>query len=300
MIIPDGAADIILGANGSRPIKCRRTRLEMDVVRDAIYDVLDDQHPATVRGVYYQVVSAGAVPKTEAQYKTVVRLLVEMRANGTIPYTWIADATRWMRKPRTYSSLGSMLDHTVATYRRALWDDQDTYVEVWLEKEALAGVISAVTGPWDVPLMVTRGYPSLSFMYSAAETIKAANKPTHLYYLGDHDPSGQDISRHTEAKLRELAPDAEIAFERIAVTEAQIQEMNLLTRPTKKTDSRSKGFVGESVEVDAIAAPALRQLVEARIVSHIDGDALDRLYLVEDAERDTLRQVVEAARGWGS
>ena len=111
----------------------------------------------TVRQVFYRLVSSGVIPKTEASYKNiVVRLLGIMRREGDLPFRWIADNTRWMRKPSTYSSLEHALDNTIATYRRALWDQQDSYVEIWLEKDALAGVLYDVTAEWDVPLMVTR------------------------------------------------------------------------------------------------------------------------------------------------
>ncbi|WP_210417961.1 hypothetical protein, partial [Bythopirellula goksoeyrii] len=159
---------------GARSIRsARRTKADIQAIRDAMIDVLAEYQPMTVRQVYYQLVSRGAIAKTEAQYKsTVIRLLVEMRRDGTIPYDWIADNTRWMRKPRTYSSLAGMLERTQQTYRRATWDNQDDYVEVWLEKEALAGVLYPITDRWDVPLMVTRGYPSVSYIYEAARTIE--------------------------------------------------------------------------------------------------------------------------------
>src|SRR6202023_1926847 len=115
-----------------------------------------------------------------------------------------------MRKPRTYASLRGMLELTKETYRRAVWSNQDAYVEVWLEKDALAGVLYKETAPWDVPLMVTRGYPSVSYLHEAAEIIADQGKPTFIYYFGDHDPSGHDITRVTEAGLREFAPDADI------------------------------------------------------------------------------------------
>src|SRR5262249_13758807 len=193
------------------------------------------------------------IAKTEMEYKTtVVRLLTDMRLSGKIPFGWIADNTRWMRKPRSYSSMEEALRRTAETYRRSLWDNQDGYVEVWLEKEALAGVLVEETGPWDVPLMVTRGYPSLSYLYEAACAIRALDKPAHLYYFGDYDPSGMDITRNVEERLRQFAPEAQIHFARVAVTPEQINELQLPTRPTKKTDSRSRSFDGESVEVDAI------------------------------------------------
>ena len=135
-----------------------------------------------------------------------VRLLGEMRRAHIIPFDWIADSTRWMRKPRTHSSLDEALRRTAETYRRSVWDDQDAYVEVWLEKDALAGVLYDVTSAWDVPLMVTRGYPSLSYLHSAAEALAAQDRPAFLFYFGDHDPSGLDITRAVEEGIREFAP----------------------------------------------------------------------------------------------
>jgi hypothetical protein len=108
-------------------------------------------------------------------------LLAEMRRSA---FDWIADNTRSMRKPRTYSSLEQALVQTANFYRRALWNDQSAYVEVWLEKDALSGVLYEITERWDVPLMVTRGYPSLSFLYSAADNIQQIGKPTFIYYAG--------------------------------------------------------------------------------------------------------------------
>lgn len=96
-----------------------------------------------------------------------------------------------------------MLDQSSNLYRRALWDAQPLYVEVWLEKEALSGAIYEVTSEWDVPLMPTRGYPSLTFIHQAAEAIAVQAKPTFIYYLGDHDPSGVDIPRVIE-RLRAI------------------------------------------------------------------------------------------------
>jgi hypothetical protein len=121
-------------------------------------------------------------------------------------------------------------------------------------------------------------------------------KPVYLYYFGDYDPSGVDISRHIEERLRALAPDAEIHFIRVAVNQDQIAEMNLPTRPTKPTDSRSKKFAGESVEVDAIDPHRLRAMVHQVIRRHIDPDELSRLQSIEAAERATLAQMAAIIR----
>ncbi|MCX7428735.1 MAG: hypothetical protein NTW96_24300 [Planctomycetia bacterium] len=258
-----------------------------------MHDQLAEENPMTVRQVFYRLVSMRVIDKTEAEYQTVVRLLGMMRRAGEIPYSWIADATRWMRKPRTHGSLDSMLRLTAGTYRRALWDDQNVYVEVWLEKDALAGVLYDVTAEWDVPLMVTRGYPSLSFLHTAAEQIRDEDRPCYLYYFGDLDPSGVDIPRRVERDIRQFAPDVEIHFERVAVTREQVEEFDLPTRPTKKSDTRSRSFKGESVEADALPPAILRKMVSDCITQHIDADTLERTRRVEEAERDTLALIVE-------
>lgn len=282
------------------PIKRRprRTKAEIERIREAMVETLRAEKPMTVRQVFYRLVSKGVIAKKESEYKdTVGRLLTEMRRSREIPFGWIADATRWQRKPKTHSSLASMLRRTADTYRQAIWDLQDVYVEIWLEKDALAGVLYQATAKWDVPLMVTRGYPSLSYLHSAAEALEAENKPCHLYYFGDHDPSGVDIPVRVEADLKTFAPGAEIHFERVAVLPAQIDEWDLQTRPTKKSDSRSKNFKGESVEVDAIPPDQLRELVEECITKHIDKRTLRRTRSIEKAERETLGRIIKTLDG---
>ena len=104
----------------------------MSRIRAAIWETLKSYHPMTVRQTFYQLTTQSVIAKTEAEYKTtVVRLLVEMRLAGDIPFDWIADNTRWMRKPRTFSSMEAALQNTARTYRRAPWDNQDVYVEIW-------------------------------------------------------------------------------------------------------------------------------------------------------------------------
>jgi len=268
----------------------------MASIRQALYATLEDDHPATVRQVFYRLVTQGVIAKTEAEYKrTICRLLREMRLAGELPFGWITDNTRWMRKPTTYSSLEHALRRTAEAYRRSLWDTQEVYVEVWLEKDALAGVLMEETVKWDVPLMVTRGYPSLSYLYEAAEQIRGCGKPAHLYYFGDYDPSGLDITRNVERRLREFAPRADIRFERVAVTPEQIARWHLPTRPTKQSDSRSKGFEGGSIEVDAIPPRDLRGLARDCIEQHVNHRSLEVLQLAEREERAWLHTLSGAA-----
>ena len=260
-----------------------------------IYAWAEEHNPVTVRQLFYRLSTLDAVPKNEAGYKSVGTICTKMRRAGDLPYNWIADNTRWQRKPRTYHSLQDALNTTARTYRRSLWDTQKGLVEIWCEKEALAGVLLQVTERWDVPLMVVRGYPSLSFMHSAAENINYStymDKQSFIFYFGDHDPSGKDIFRHIAHTLREFAPDANIEIEQIAVTEQQIAEMDLPSRPTKRTDSRAKGFIGDSVELDAIPPDKLRQLVEDCIESIVNKGELHRILEIENAEKESIFEFI--------
>jgi hypothetical protein len=124
------------------PTKPRRSRSDIETIKAAIQNALAEDNPMTVRQVFYRLVSDGVVAKTEGEYKTtVVRLLGEMRRAGEVTFGWIADNTRWMRKPRSFQSLETMLRQSAAGYRRQVWDNQEAYVEVWLEKDALVGAL---------------------------------------------------------------------------------------------------------------------------------------------------------------
>src|SRR5262249_831538 len=144
------------------------------------------------------------------------------------------------------------LEDTVRQYRKTLWTDDDDCVQIWLEKDALAGVIEPVTDKYDVALMVARGYSSITFLHDSAEKLPR-NRRAFIYHLGDFDPSGVNASEKVEEDLRGFAPDVELHFKRLAVTEEQIEAWNLPNRPTKRSDSRARSFGSSiSVELDAI------------------------------------------------
>jgi hypothetical protein len=178
-----------------------------------------------------------------------------------------------------------------------LWSDAGCYVEVWLEKDALSGVVVPITSKYDVPLMVARGYASLSCLHSAAEYIRDVGKPVHIYHLGDFDPSGVNAGEKIESTLRAMAPAAEIHFERLAVSPARISAWNLPSRPTKTSDSRSKGFGDISVELDAIDPDRLRGNVAAAIERHMPPRQFEVLKAAEQSEREYLTDLVEMMGG---
>jgi hypothetical protein len=150
-----------------------------------------------------------------------------------------------------------------------------------------------VTSLYDVPLMVARGYASLSFLHSAAAYINTLDVPAYIYHLGDYDPSGVNAAEKIKETLRELAPDAEIHFERIAVTPEQIADWDLPTRPTKASDTRAKTFGSSlSVELDAIEPNQLRALVQEAIEQHLPPAQFAALKAAEQSERDIIMRLV--------
>jgi hypothetical protein len=275
----------------------RSTRAAIEARRDGLWQIASDGHPVTVRQVFYQATVHGLVPKTEQGYARVKTDLALMRRGGDLPYHWLADNTRWQRKPRSFGSIAEALQATAALYRKSLWRDAAAHVEIWLEKDALSGVIYPTTAEFDVPLMVARGYASLSFLYSAAEAISDHAVPAYIYHLGDFDPSGVNAGEKIEQTLREMAPDAEIVFERLAVNPGQIAAWSLPTRPTKQTDSRAKGFAPESVELDAIEPNRLRILVQRAIERHLPAEQYAVLQAAEQSERDILHSIVARLTG---
>jgi len=268
----------------------------MEDVREALLALVEANQPMTVRQVFYRAVAAGLVQKMESEYRqTIDRLLVDMRLDEELPYEWIVDGTRRAQEPQTFSSVEEAASDWQATYQRNRWASQRTCVEVWCEKDALSGVIYPVTSTWHVPLLVTRGYPSITFPYDRAAVLEAEERPVAIYYLGDHDPSGLDIERNVQERLGEFAPGADLSFERLAVTPEQIAEYHLPTRPTKQGDSRITTWAGGgSVEGDALEPARLRSLVEQAIKSHVDAEAVDEHRRAESVDRGRIAQLLRS------
>lgn len=273
---------------GTSPLKrTRRTKAELEEIDIAIYDIAKAERPVTVRGLFYRVMSRGLVPKNDQGYSVVQRQALKLRRVGELPYAWITDGSRVTLKPKTYSSAQAALENTARTYRQDLWIDQGVHVEVWSEKDAIRGVVYPVTSKYDVPLMISRGYSSETFLWATAEDINDEGCPAVIYHLGDHDRDGVRAWNHIERKLREFVDDdIDLTFERIAVTPEQITELSLPTRHDK-TDS---GF-GACVEVDAIPSPTLRELVSDAIEGWINPEQLRITKIAEQSERDILNRI---------
>ena len=270
-------------------------------IRQCVLELTTVFTTMTVRQVFYQLVSLGVVPKTEnGGYRPVQEQVLKMRREGVLPWSFIADGTRWMRKPDSYDSVDDAIVSMHRTYRRNLWPDQNVRIEVWLEKDALAGVVAPMTSAWDIPLMVSRGTSSATFLHSAGQAARNAwerdQTETIVYALYDFDAAGARAARTIEAGLREHGGDAPVTFELLALTSDQIEEWELPTRPAKATDPEAHKFGSEAVELDAIPPDKLTELVDEAVRQHIDADAWNHERLSEESERSFLEGLVEGRR----
>lgn len=287
----NGARTISFGGRGRRP------KAEVEWLRYRLYLLTADEYPATVRGIYYRAVSAGYVPKTDAGYRLVQGQLLSMRRSGLLPWGWITDSSRMVRGRRRFKSLAEYAKWVQSNYRADYWATSDTNVEVWCEKEALAGVLlPVVLDEFGLDLHISKGQSSASYLFEAAEAIREDGRPTHVYILSDFDPGGFRIAEKVESGLREhLGEDYSLTAERIAVTFEQITELELPTREVKKTDKQAPAFVGRygdiSCELDAIAPNQLRALVRDYLESHMNAGQLRALKLAEQQEREGLAQL---------
>ena len=213
-------------------------------IRAAIIEVIGEDPPMTVRQVFYQLVTRGVIEKTELEYqRTVVRLMTEMRLSGDLAFDWVVDESRRVRITQTFDNVEDAIEQTARFYRRSALAQSNDYVEVWVEKDALAGSLWEVTSDYDVPLMVSRGMPSLTFLHGTAQAIKRAaehGKVSFIYQFGDHDPSGVLIPQTIQHRLIDMSVQLDCPppfVERIALTEEQIRFHDLPTRPTKRERS---------------------------------------------------------------
>jgi hypothetical protein len=262
---------------------------------DALVELAREHGPASVRHIYYRATVAGAggdprladITKNDSGYGKVQRALLQLRRDNRMPYHLIVDSTRWMRKPDTYGGREEFLRATAATYRRDLWRDSSWRVEVWCESDSIASTLADITDTWDVALMVCRGYSSETFAYNAASAWTADDRDPVVLYIGDHDPAGLNIEKALRSRLHEFYGSS-IAWERLGVTWAQVEELDLPgTRPKKKY-----GFP-LAVEAEALPPQLLRKIVDDTIRAFVDPHRLRVLKVAEESDRDWLTALIE-------
>jgi hypothetical protein len=179
----------------------RATKRQMMARRIALWTLVHQFQPATVRQIFHQATVKAIVEKLEAGYQQVQRCLVDLRRNYNLPYDWITDHTRFMREPRSYDSLENALS------RRNLWAEADCHVEIWCEKNALTGVLYPVTSEFNVPFCIASGFSSITFLNEVGMEIEAEGKPAFIYHFGDFDPWGRKAAEKIETGLRQYAPN---------------------------------------------------------------------------------------------
>jgi hypothetical protein len=226
---------------GASPVKGRRraTRTEMAERARFLIDYAEQHGPVTVRGLYYraEVVGLPGIDKTDGSYNKVQRQVLLLRRGGRLPYRNIADLTRWMRKPATFDSVEEALQETARLYRKALWRDAAVYIEIWCEKDALAGIIYPQL--YDVPLMVARGCSSETFCFEAIEA-RAGDARPYLVYYGDFDRAGRDAKAALKEKLVRFARErgVELGFTQLAIEASDILQFDAAAQ-------RVRALVGE-------------------------------------------------------
>lgn len=279
-------------AYGTSPVKRgRSTKAELQCLLEGTKSILaSEPGRMTIRHLYYRLVSAAFLEKTELEYKRLCGLLANWRRAKLIPWTAFVDNLRWHMGLPTYDCISDAVLNAVASYRRNAWSETKVYVEIWCEKDAIAGILHDVADPFGVKVFACRGFASLSSLSAAAEIFKSQERSGRrniVYYFGDFDPSGLCIDLKARQSLEEDFGVC-VEFERVAVNSEQITQFALPTRPTKASDSRAKGFEGESVEIDAMPMQELRRLAEQCITQHLLKDKWERMKLIEEKERESV------------
>lgn len=278
----------------------RRTKAAVEQLDDQILDVLTEDHPQSVRHVFYRMTDPRLpepVEKSERGYRHVQDRIVKLRRNGFLPYNYITDATRRGYFTPTYAGSGDFL-HTVAgLYRADLWQHSTWYCEVWTESRSIAGVIENLCRELAVSLYPAGGFTSISLAYQAAEYINrnSAGKKVCIFYIGDYDPAGVLIDVALERELlAHLDPDIRFYFHRLGITEKQIEDFDLPRKPRKETDRRAL-HVDTTVEAEAMPAKILRDLLREHVEALLPAGALAVAKAAEESERGFLLQMAELA-----
>lgn len=279
---------------------------------EIIEEYMEQGLKLTLRQLYYQFVSRALIPNTERSYKNLGTLVSRARVAGLLDWDAIEDRTRRPDIPTEFSGLEHLVDVATGAYRLDRWDTQPHYAELWVEKEALAGVLDPLASEFHVPLMVNKGYSSQSAMYESAQRIhrramreeyadKVATRPVYIFYLGDHDPSGQDMVRDIQERLDKYTHyELTLDVHCIALTTEEVEKFKPPPNPTKLTDSRAEQYIErhgyECWEVDALDPATLQQIVRGAFEIIVDTEAMDAVREQEERDKERFRDALEALR----
>jgi hypothetical protein len=261
----------------------------------------------TLRQLYYQLVARGLIANDMRSYKNIGALVDKARLGGYLDWNYIEDRTRNVYGTDGHqTSPEDAIRSWAAAYRRQLWEPQPNHVEVWVEKEALVGVIQRAARDVGINYFACKGYVSQSEMYAGAQRFLShlrwgGKKRIIVIHLGDHDPSGIDMTRDIGDRLTTFMEDRAywLTVERIALNMDQVEEMQPPPNPAKMTDSRFADYAAlygdESWELDAIEPTALHQLIVDTALQYRDETLWDEAKERQETER---RQLQDVAAEW--
>lgn len=263
-----------------REINFRADRLKRIVQINSI--LTEYAGAVSVRQLYYRLVAAALIPNQQSEYDKVQGLITDARYAGLIDWDDIEDRNREATKAQDWEGGRAALDEVVEKFRMDRWETQPYYVELWVEKAALAGVLEPISADYHITLMVNRGYSSASAMKDSAERIKyrtAGGRRAVVLYIGDFDPSGQHMVTDIRARLAEFGCPSSLDVRKVALTWEQIQQYEPPPNPVKMTDSRAAEYVAlynteESWEADALPPKTLDLIVRQTINSYVDKEAM--------------------------
>jgi len=254
------------------------TRNDLTIIIQAI-PILEEYYNAgyrmTLRQLHYQFVSHHGYPNTNRTYKKICAAIQHGRMGGLIDWDIIEDRTRNLRTLSTWDDPADILATCATQFHTNFWKNQTRRVEIWIEKDALIGVVENTCKHWDCPIFSCRGYSSISELHEAALRIKEHSEigqGFRILYCGDHDPSGLDMDDAITQRLKDFGANCE--FKRISLNMEQIKRFNLPPNSVKKSDTRARGYrklYGDHCwELDALSPQELNEIVESAIIESID------------------------------
>lgn len=274
----------------------RKNKERLILINEIIEEYAEQGYKLTLRQLYYQLVSRDIVPNSKKEYAKLSSLLVKGRMAGVVDWNAIEDRIRIPFLPYWVHDIEDAIDDTIGHYRLNRQDRQEVYIELWVEKDALSGVLKRITSHYHINLMVNRGYSSCTAMYDAYNRLKRyedSGVKTFILYLGDHDPSGLDMVRDIRERLEEFGVFPEVRH--VGLTQNQIKVYNPPPNPAKVTDPRAKQYMYEfgntSWEVDALKPEVLHRLIKDNVEQLIDIDLFNELIEKEQDDKKELKEL---------
>jgi hypothetical protein len=248
----------------------------------------------TLRQLYYQFVSRDIIANKQTEYKRLGKIVNDARVAGLLDWSAIEDRTRNVKRPNVWRSPEAIIRAVADQYQEDPWIGQEFRPEVWIEKDALVGVIESICEERRVPFFACRGYVSQSEAYDAGKrfqrVIDGGQRPLVLH-LGDHDPSGLDMTRNIDQRLYRFA-GMNVEVRRLALNMDQIDKYGPPPNPAKDTDARFEGYQDEfgdsSWELDALDPTVISDLIETELSGVIEWEKWDAAMATEESNKEDL------------